>query len=67
MCNGPKTDIVHDLPLNSPVLVWKEGNTGQAGHWDGLYNLLTVEGETYTVKLPSGPTFFRSTVMKPYL
>ena len=32
MRNGPKTDAVHDLPPNSPVLVWREGNTGQAGH-----------------------------------
>jgi hypothetical protein len=67
MRNRPKTDAVHDLPPNSPVLVWREGNTGQAGHWDGPYNLLTVEGETCTVKLPSGPTSFRSTVVKPYL
>jgi hypothetical protein len=67
MRNGPRTDTVHDLPPNSPVLVWREGNTGQAGHWDGPYNLLTVEGETCTVKLPSGPTSFRSTVVKPYL
>jgi hypothetical protein len=67
MRNGPKTDAVHNLPPNSPVLVWREGNTGQAGHWDGPYNLLTVEGETCTVKLPSGPTSFRSTVVKPYL
>src|SRR5271155_480832 len=67
MRNGPKTDAVHDLPPNSPVLVWREGNTGQAGHWDGPYTLLTVEGETCTVKLPSGPTSFRSTVVKPYL
>src|SRR5271155_1799902 len=67
MRNGPKTDAVHGLPPNSPVLVWREGNTGQAGHWDGPYNLLTVEGETCTVKLPSGPTSFRSTVVKPYL
>jgi hypothetical protein len=67
MRNGPKTDAVHNLPPNSPVLVWREGNTGQAGHWDGPHNLLTVEGETCTVKLPSGPTSFRSTVVKPYL
>ena len=26
-----------------------------------------VEGETYTVKLPNGFTFFRSMVIKPYL
>ena len=54
MCNGPKTDIVYDLPPNSPVLVWREGNTGQAKHWDGLYNLFIVKGEIYTVKLLNG-------------
>ena len=53
MRNGPKTDIVYDLPPNLPVLVWREGNTSQARHWDRLYNLLTVKGEIYTVKLPS--------------
>lgn len=67
MRNGPNTDAIHDLPPNSPVLVWREGNTGQSGHWDGPYNLITIEGETCTIKLPSGPTAFRSTVVKPYL
>jgi len=32
MRNGPRMDVVHDLPLNSPILVWREGNTGQVGH-----------------------------------
>ena len=27
--NGPDTTPVHDLPLNSEVLVWRKGNTGQ--------------------------------------
>jgi len=58
MRNGPKTDMVHDLLLNLPILVWREGNTGQARYWDRLYNLLIVEGETYTVKLLSRPTSF---------
>jgi hypothetical protein len=58
MCNRPKTDAVHNLLPNSPVLVWREGNIGQAGQWDGLYNLLIVEGETCMVKLLSGPTSF---------
>ena len=67
MRNGPKTNMVYDLPLNSLVLVWREGNIGQARHWDGLYNLLTVKGETCTVKLPNGLIFFQSMVVKPYL
>jgi hypothetical protein len=65
--NGPKTDAIHDLPPSSPVLVWREGNTGKSGHWDGPFPLLTIEGETCTVRLSSGPTPFRSTAVKPYL
>ena len=67
MRNGPRMDIVYDLPLNSPVLVLREGNTRQAGHWDGLYKLLTAKGEIYTVKLFSGPTPFWFIVVKLYL
>ena len=67
MRNGPKTDVVYNLPPNSPVLVWREGNTNQARNWDGLYNLLIVEGEIYTVKLPNRPTSFWFIVIKPYL
>ncbi len=62
MRNGPNTDAIHDLPPNSPVLVWREGNTGQSGHWDGPFTLLTFEGETCTVQMPNGRTNFRSTV-----
>ena len=67
MRNGPKTTVIYDLPLNSPVLVWREGPTGQPGYWSGLYNLLSTENETCTIQLPYGPTNFRSTVVKPYL
>lgn len=65
--NGPKTDDIHDLPLNSEVLVWREGNTSQPGHWDGPFRLLTVDNETCVIQLSSGPTPFRSTIVKPYL
>jgi hypothetical protein len=26
--NGPRTNDIYSLPLNSEVLVWREGNTG---------------------------------------
>ena len=67
MRNGLSTTAIHNLPLNSLILVWREGNTGQFGYWAGPYNLLNVEGEMCTVNLPSGPMKFRSTVVKPYL
>src|SRR6202035_3056442 len=43
MRNEPRVDAIHDLPLNSPVLVWREGNTGQNGHWSGPYNLIDMD------------------------
>ena len=32
MRNRPKIDTIYDLPPNSPVLVWREGNIGYLGH-----------------------------------
>src|SRR6266702_5341715 len=59
--NGPNTTSVHDLPLNSKVLVWRK-----SGSWNGLYCLLAVKNETCYIQFPSGPTSFRSISIKPY-
>ena len=42
--NGPNTTLVHDLPLNSKVLIWRE-----SGSWNGPYRLLAVENKTCCV------------------
>ena len=42
--NRPDTTLIHDLPLNSEVLVWRE-----SGNWTGPYRLLAIEGETCRV------------------
>jgi hypothetical protein len=65
--NGPNTDGIHNLELNSQVLVWREGNTGQSGGWEGPYRLVSMDGENCVLALPRGNTTFRSTVVKPYL
>ena len=65
--NDPIVSPLHDLPLNSDVLVWREGNVGRTGIWTGPFKLLSIERETCKVDLPSGPTEFRSTTVKPYL
>lgn len=64
--NGPDTSATHDLPLNSDVLVWREGNTGQSGRWTGPFKLVGMRGETCIIQQPRGPIEFRSTVVKPY-
>ena len=65
--NGPKVDAVHDLLLNSPVLVQREENTGQTGHQSGPYNLVALDNKSCVVDLPYSYTTFRSTSVKPYL
>ena len=67
--NGPDTSGIHELPIGSEVLVWREGNTGQSGKWTGPHTLLGLDGETCKVQLQgtNGTTDFRSTTIKPYL
>ena len=64
--NGPSTTSIHNLPLNSNVLVWREGNTGKTGHWDGPFKLVSMDGESCVLALPYGNTTFRSTSVKPF-
>ena len=62
MRNGPNTLPTTTLPLQSKVRVWREKKG-----WTGPYTLLATDNQTCTVEMPSGPTNFRSTVVKPYL
>jgi hypothetical protein len=66
MRNGPDTTAIHDLPVDSQVLVWRKGNAGRSGTWDGPFKLLAIDQETCKVELPHRPTSFRTTVVKPY-
>ena len=45
--NRPLIDLIHDLLLNSDVLVWQESNAGQTEKWIGLFKLLGIKSETY--------------------
>src|SRR3984957_10744343 len=60
-CNGPNITLVHNLPLNSKVLIWHK-----SGKWTRPYYLLAVENKMCCIQLPSGLTSFRSTSVKPY-
>ena len=39
--------VIHDLPINSEVLIWRKGNAKKIGSWKGLFKLFKVLGETY--------------------
>jgi hypothetical protein len=61
MRNGPDITETVRLPLQSSVKVWREKKG-----WAGPFSLLSVTGKTCIVQLPSGPTSFRTTVVKPF-
>ena len=65
--NGPKITAIYNLPLNSLILVQREGPTGQLSYWSSLYNLLSTKNKTCIIQLPYRPTNFYSIVVKPYL
>lgn len=58
---------MHDLSINSPILVYREGNIGQSREWKGSYNLLSIQAKSVIIELLHGPTKFRSISIKPYL
>jgi hypothetical protein len=65
--NGPDTSTLHDTPINSDVLVWREGNAGRSGKWTGPFKLLGIDSETCRIQQAHGPVEFRTTVVKPFM
>ena len=59
--NRPNTTLVYNLPLNSKVLIQHKN-----GKQTRPYCLLAVENEMCCIQLPSRPTSFKSTSIKPY-
>lgn len=59
--NGPSTEEVLALPLQSEVCVWREKEG-----WQGPYKVIATDGHNVTVDTVNGPVTFRSTVVKPY-
>ncbi|KHJ34667.1 hypothetical protein EV44_g3790 [Erysiphe necator] len=69
MRNGPITSTIRDPPLQTQVLVWREGGIGKKGSWQGPYNLLGIDGNTCIIQMQQNnnkPSLFRITSAKPY-
>ncbi|RKF53361.1 hypothetical protein GcM3_219044, partial [Golovinomyces cichoracearum] len=70
MRNGPITSAIRDLPLQSQVLVWREGILGRKGSWEGPHILVGIDENTCIVQLHQNSdklSAFRITSVKPYL
>jgi len=61
MRNGPDTKETFNLPLQSDVRVWRERKG-----WTGPYKLIAVDQKTCVIDMPTGPTEFRTTSVKPF-
>jgi hypothetical protein len=57
---------IHDLSLNSNVLIWRENNN-QRDKWIESFKLLDIKDEICKIELSSESIDFRSTVIKSYL
>ena len=57
---------MHDLLINSPVLIYYKRNAGQSEEWKGSYNLVSIQGKSVIIEMPYGPTKFKATSIKPY-
>ncbi|RKF75009.1 hypothetical protein GcM3_086029, partial [Golovinomyces cichoracearum] len=70
MRNGPITSAIRDLPLQSQVLVWREGISGKKGSWEGPHLLVGIDENTCIVQFHQNSdklSSFRITSVKPYL
>lgn len=62
--NGPNTLGIKTAPIDSHAMVYRP----EKGRWEGFYSKLDIDGEYCTLLLPppSGPSKFRTTVVKRY-
>ena len=65
--NSLDTSLLQGLPLNSEVLVYREGNGEQTSLQTRPYRFLGIDNQTIIVNLLYRETPFQSTLIKPYL
>jgi hypothetical protein len=58
--------LIHDLPLNSIVLIFRKSNIGQSESWKESFKLLSIQSELAIIELSNESIKFRSTSVKSY-
>lgn len=54
--NEPSIVSVHDLSINSPVLIYWEEKDGQLEEWKEPYIFLSTQNKSVIIELPNAPT-----------
>jgi hypothetical protein len=66
MRNDSNTILIHDLSLNSFVLMYREKSADQSKSWKDSYKLLNIENESTMIDISSESTKFQATSIKSY-
>jgi DNA-binding FrmR family transcriptional regulator len=64
--NDSSSTLIHNLSLNSDVLVYREKNDNQSRSWKDSFKLLSADDESTIIEFSSDSTKFRSTMIKSY-
>ncbi len=64
--NESSTTLIHDLSLNSLVLIFRKSNIDQSNSWKESFKLLNIQSESTIVELSNDSIKFRSTSVKSY-
>jgi hypothetical protein len=64
--NNSNVSSIHDLLLNSDVLIWRE-DTNHRDKWIESFKLLSIDDETCKIDLSSDSIEFRNIVIKSFL
>jgi hypothetical protein len=64
--NDSSSTLIHNVSLNSDVLVYREKNDNESKSWKDSLKLLNVNDESMIIQLSSDSTKFRSTMIKSY-
>ncbi len=58
--------LIHNLSLNSLVLIFREGNIDQSESWKKSFKLLSIQNESAIIELSNDSIKFRSISVKSY-
>jgi hypothetical protein len=64
--NDSSSILIHNLSLNSDVLVYRKENDNQSRSWKDSFKLLNIDDESAIIEFSSDSTKFRSTMIKSY-
>ena len=59
-------DYLHDLSLNSEILVWKKNQSNRSNKWIEFFNFLNIKNEICKIDMFYDFIDFRSTMIKSY-